>query len=220
MALTLIIGNKRYSSWSLRAWLILKLNDLPFTEERVALFQQGYKERLVQLSAGAQVPVLVDADNEQQLCIFDSLSIAEYLAESFNLRCGWPADKKQRAYARSLCALMHAGFTALRQQCPMDVGRIPQPVDFSEQTLEEVQRINQILSRCLLHSGGPFLFGTPGIVDAYYAPVIIRLDRYALLHQVSPELRAYSAHILALPAMQDWVEAGQQETERIVRTSH
>ncbi len=213
MGLHLIIGNKRYSSWSLRAWLMLRFNDLPFQEERVALYSDDYKQRLLTAHELGQVPILIDED----LSIGDSLSIAEYLAEQHPLTHGWPADRKDRARARSLCAAMHSGFMALRQECPMNVGRSPAPLQLSPACLNDVARINQLLTQCLAHTGGPYLLGDLGLVDAYYAPVLIRFDRYALLPEVSPELRAYAARMLALPEMQDWVEAGRQEPERLER---
>ncbi len=213
MGLHLIIGNKRYSSWSLRAWLMLRFNELPFQEERIALYSEDYKQRLLDAHELGQVPILVD----EGVSIADSLSIAEYLAEQYPLPHGWPADRKDRAHARSLCAAMHSGFMALRQECPMNVGRAPAPLELSPACLNDVHRINQFLTRCLSRTGGPYLFGDLGLVDAYFAPVLIRLDRYALLAQVSPELRAYTARMLALPELQDWVEAGRREIERLER---
>ncbi|NNM52166.1 MAG: glutathione S-transferase family protein [Pseudomonadales bacterium] len=213
MALHLVLGNKRYSSWSLRAWLILAMNDLPFTEERIRLYQDNYKQVLEDKSDGGQVPVLQDGN----ITIFDSLSIAEYLHENYSLNYGWPKDKAARAHARSICALMHSGFAHLRRECPMNIARLPSSVPISEDCQLDIQRIDTLLSKTLRTHGGPFLYGEASIADAYYAPVIIRLDRYALLGPLHSELRAYTARILTLPALQPWLEAGRRETDIIAK---
>lgn len=213
MAMHLILGNKRYSSWSLRAWLILAMNELPFTEERIRLYQDDYKRVLEEKSDGGQVPVLQDGD----VTVFDSLSIAEYLHENYSLNYGWPEAKAARAHARSMCALMHSGFAHLRRECPMNIARLPAPVSLSEECLLDIKRIDELLSKILRTHEGPFLYGKASIADAYYAPVIIRLDRYALLGPLHSELRAYAARILTLPALQPWLEAGRRETDIIAK---
>lgn len=207
MSLELVIGNKRYSSWSLRAWLLLSVNQLSFVERHIDLASANYKEQLRALSPNAQVPLLIDAG----LTVFDTLAIAEYLAETHDLAYGWPQDPQRRAQARSYCAMMHSGYSALRSECPMNVARTPTPYPISDKAQADIALLEQCLGGLLRTHGGPFLLGAMGIIDTYYAPVMIRLDRYGLASQVSSELRAYIARILALPAMQAWVEAGRQE---------
>lgn len=205
--LRLIIGNQRYSSWSLRPWLLLKMNDIAFSEEHISLYQGSYKEVLKQHSPVGKVPVLC----HDHITVWDSLSICEYIAEQLQPRYSWPKDVRQRALARSVCAEMHCSFMALRSECPMNVARTPAPVALSEMAHQDLDRVTDLLSDCLQQSGGPFLFQDFSIADAYFAPVMIRMDRYCLLDKVGSELRAYCAHILALPAMQEWVHQGRAE---------
>ncbi len=207
MSLELVIANKRYSSWSLRAWLVLSCNELAFVERRVDLQDPTYKETLRTLAIAAQVPIL----RHEDLIVFDSLAICEYLAENFALTHGWPQDHRLRAQARSFCAMMHSGYTALRRECPMNVARQPTLTTISADARADIATLEQALGGLLRTHGGPFLLGPLGIIDAYYAPIMLRLDRYGLSSDLSSELRAYMARMLALPAMQAWVEAGRQE---------
>ncbi len=207
MSLELVIGNKRYSSWSLRAWLVLTLNELAFVERRIDLQDPLYKESLRALTIPAQVPIL----RHEDLVVFDSLAICEYLAENFALTHGWPQDRRRRAQARSFCAMMHSGYSALRRECPMNVARPPSATPISDDARADIATLEHALGGLLREHGGPFLMGSLGIIDAYHAPLMLRLDRYALSATLSSELRAYMARMLALPAMQAWVEAGRQE---------
>lgn len=206
----LIIGNKRYSSWSLRPWLLLRENGVEFREERVSLYQGAYKAELLRRSPAGKVPILLDDD----VTVWDSLAICEYAAERFELAHGWPRDRRARALARSICAEMHAGFPALRTTCSMNVARAPSPVLMSEAALADASRVLSLWSDALARSGGPFLFGDFSIADAFYAPVAIRFDRYALLaDREEPAARAWVDRVLALPAMRAWVDAGRAETD-------
>lgn len=208
----LVIGNKRYSSWSLRPWLLLRQNGVDFREERVALYQGSYKDEILRRSAAGKVPALIDGD----LVVWESIAICEYAVERFDLAHGWPRDRARRATARSICAEMHAGFAALRTTCTMNVARTPSPVPMSEAAQADVARVLAIWNEALARSGGPFLFGDFSIADAFYAPVAIRFDRYALFgDREEPAARAWVDRVLALPAMREWVDAGIAETERL-----
>ncbi len=211
----LVIGNKRYSSWSLRPWLLLRVNDVDFREQRVSLYQGDYKPEILQASPAGKVPVLVNGD----VTVWDSLAICEYAAESLGIARGWPRDVKARAHARSICAEMHAGFAALRTRCTMNVARPPSPVELDAATAADVSRIRALMSDCLARYGGPFLFGDFTIADAFYAPVAIRFDRYRLFSPAAASdagdaaARAWVERVLALPAMREWIAAGRAETD-------
>jgi|SRR5690606_8475397 len=205
----LIIGNKNYSSWSLRAWLPLRHLGVPFEEERIALFQPGYKERIRARSPAGKVPVLIDGE----LTVWDSLAIGEYLADRYPDRLLWPASLAHRALARSFSAEMHAGFLELRTRMPMNIRGSYPGRGRSAAVAADVARIGQIWRECLRRSGGPFLFGAFGIVDAMYAPVVARFVTYAV--ELDAELSAYADRIWGLPAMQEWRQAALGETEII-----
>ena len=203
----LIIGNKNYSSWSLRAWLPLRHLDVPFEEERVALFEPGYKDRILARSPAGRVPVLIDGD----VTVWDSTAIGEYLADKFPGRGLWPDAIAERARARSVSAEMHAGFAALRTHMPMNIrarypgrGRTPA-------VAVDIARVCEIWRDCLRRSGGPFLFGGFGLADAMYAPVAARLLTYAV--ELETGLAAYVDRIWNLPAMLEWRAAAAAETE-------
>ena len=206
----LVVGNKNYSSWSLRAWLPLRQLGIPFDEERVALFEPGYKARILAHSAAGRVPVLIDGD----VTVWDSIAIGEYLAEKFPGRGMWPQAAAERARARSVSAEMHAGFAALRTHMPMNIrsrypgrGRNPE-VD------ADIARICALWDDCLGRSGGPFLFGAFGLADAMYAPVATRFLTYAV--ELSAPLAAYVDRIWNLPAMREWRAAAAAEAEVLV----
>ncbi|MGH8666261.1 MAG: glutathione S-transferase family protein [Burkholderiales bacterium] len=203
----LLIGNKNYSSWSLRAWLPLRHLEVPFEEERIALSEPGYKERIRAHSPAGKVPVLIDGD----VTVWDSLAIGEYLADRYPEGGLWPAATVHRALARSYCAEMHSGFPELRTHMPMNIrssypgrGRTPA-------VAADIARIGQIWRECLSRSGGPFLFGAFGLMDAMYAPVAMRFLTYAV--ELEAELAAYVDRIWNLPAMQEWRAAAAAETE-------
>jgi glutathione S-transferase len=209
---TLIIGNKNYSSWSLRPWLALRQAGIDFTEVKLSLgASPEIKAELRRNSPTGRVPVLMDGD----LMIWESLSICEYVAECFPEANLWPKDRHARAHARSISNEMHAGFADLRQAMPMDIrSRYP----WKEATLAvqaDIDRIIDIWQHCRQHYGkdGDFLFGPFTIADAMFAPVVTRFVTYDV--PLEPICRAYAEAILALPAMQSWIEAAGEETEQV-----
>jgi glutathione S-transferase len=202
MAYTLHIGNKNYSSWSLRPWLVLRQSGIPFREEVVSLQEDAGKAARFARLPGGRVPVLDDGG----VIVWDSLAIAEYLAERHPGL--WPADPVARAWARSISAEMHSGFGALRSGMSMDVrSRRPQRKR-SEAVLRDIARVERIWSETRARFGGPggMLFGAFGIADAFYAPVAFRFRTYG----VAPAGAAgeYLAELLALPAMRQWEAEG------------
>jgi glutathione S-transferase len=208
---TLVIGNKNYSSWSLRPWLLMKQSGIAFDEIRVALYADGFKDEIRRYSPSGKVPALLDGE----LRVWDSLAICEYLAERHPQLQLWPADQARRSVARSISAEMHSGFAALRSNMSMNCrGSFP-GVGRTVEAAADIERIQHIWSACRERtlSQGPFLFGGFTIADAMYAPVALRFKIYAV--QLSAVCRQYADTILALPAVQQWVEAGKAETEVI-----
>jgi len=208
---TLVIGNKNYSSWSLRPWLLMKQSRLAFQEVRVPLYVAGSKETLRKYGPSGKVPVLID----DAVTVWDSLAISEYLAERHPEVQLWPADTLQRAVARSISAEMHSGFVALRSNMSMNCRRSLPAVGRTVEVAGDIERIQRIWSECRERAGsqGPFLFGRFTIADAMYAPVVLRFNIYVV--QLSPVARQYADAILALPSLQNWVEAAKAETEVI-----
>ena len=211
MSLTLVIGNKNYSSWSLRPWLFLKYHGIAFEEIRIPLYREDSKSKLLTYSPAGKVPVLLDGE----IKVWDSLAILEYLAERFPQTQGWPADSAERALARSLAAEMHSGFTALRAHCGMNCHRSPEPKQLPEAVYSDIARIGQIWRECRQQHGqsGPWLFGRFTIADAMFAPVAIRFNSYRL--ETNTEALAYLKTVLEHPSVIDWIEAGKLETEVI-----
>jgi glutathione S-transferase len=208
---TLVIGNKNYSSWSLRSWLLMKHSGIPFEEIRIPLYGAGSKDVLRKYSPAGKVPVLLDG----ALTIWDSLAIGEYLAERHPELRLWPADAAQRALARSISAEMHSGFAPLRTNMSMNCrGSFP-GVGRTVEVAADIERIQRIWKDCRERSAaeGPFLFGRFSIADAMYAPVVLRFKTFAV--QLAPVAREYADTMLALPALQQWIEAGKAETEVI-----
>ena len=217
MSTTLVIGNKNYSSWSLRPWLAMKQAGIAFNETNIVLSRPESREKILRYSPSGRVPCLIDGD----LTVFDSLAICEYINERVIERDGsagslWPLDVKTRAHARSVVAEMHAGFAALRTYMPMDIRS--RDADKGQAALRipevaaDVARIHSVWSACLAQ-GGPMLFGRFSIADAFYAPVVTRFATYGV--KLSPLLAAYSESVLALPAMQQWIAAAKAEPETI-----
>ena len=205
----LIIGNKNYSSWSLRAWLPLRHFGLEFEEERVALFEPGYKERILTYSPAGKVPVLIDGE----AAIWESLAIGEYLAETLPELEMWPLPAAERALARSISAEMHAGFAQLRTHMPMNI-RASHPGKGRTPGVEaDIARVCALWEQCLIGSGGPFLFGNFTIADAMYAPVVSRFITYAV--DLDSRLSEYVDRIWNLSAMREWRAAALAETEFI-----
>jgi glutathione S-transferase len=214
--LKLYIGNKNYSSWSMRPWVLLRQAGIPFDEVMVRFdsFDPGseFKRALGDVSPTGKVPVLVD----DGLAVWDTLAIAEYVAERFPDRQLWPADPRARANARSVCAEMHSGFSALRSACPMNVEAALPDVGAlvwrdKPAVRADVERLVQMWSGLLQAHGGPMLFGTFTVADAYFAPVCMRLATYAL--PLPPHIADYVARVRALPGVQAWIEGALAEQD-------
>jgi glutathione S-transferase len=218
--LKLYIGNKNYSSWSMRPWVLLTQAGVPFEEVMVRFdsFEAGsnFKNTLASISPTGKVPALVDGD----LKIWDTLAIAEYVAEyaaeQFPDKHLWPKDKAARAVARSVCAEMHAGFTGLRGNCPMnieaslpEIGQIVWRDKPAVQT--DVKRIVEFWSELLLKYKGPMLFGEFSAADAYFAPVCMRFNTYAL--PLPKNIAAYVERVTNLTAVQAWIKAALIEKD-------
>lgn len=211
---TLYIGNKNYSSWSMRPWVLMTEAGIPFEEVMVRFdaFEPGseFKRVVGALNPVAKVPVLLAGD----LVVWDTLAIAEYLAETFPDKALWPTAVADRARARSICAEMHSGFGGLRGHCAMNLeASLP---DVGARLLREqpavqadLDRIVQMWSELLAQHGGPMLFGKFTIADAYFAPVCSRITTYAL--PVPPPIADYIARVQALPSVRAWTEAALAE---------
>ena len=209
----LYIGNKNYSSWSLRPWLLMQHTGNAFEEIRLQLdFTDGspFKQAIAHVSPAGRVPVLVD----DGFAIWDTMAICEYLAEQFGEKRLWPSDRLARARARSLCAEMHGGFGALRSHFPMNIEAAlpevgPRLLREVPGTAADLARIVDMWSGQLAQSGGPHLFGEFGIADAYFAPVCFRIETYGL--PVPARIRQFIDHMLGLPAMRAWAAAARAE---------
>lgn len=212
----LYIGNKNYSSWSMRPWVLMHEFAIDFEEVMVRFdgfdADSRFKQVVGAVSPAGRVPVLMDGD----LAVWDTLAIAEYLAERFPDKALWPRDPKLRARARSVCAEMHSGFSALRSAFPMNIeASLPQ---IGEQVLREkpevvadLQRICHMWSDLLRAHGGPMLMGSFCVADAFYAPVVMRIKTYAL--PVTAEVQAYMDRVLSLRSVQAWVQGALAEQE-------
>ncbi len=212
MALTLVIGNKNYSSWSMRPWVALKACNIAFDEVLIPLYTgDADKQRILGFSRSGKVPVLVDGG----VTVWDSLAIIEYAAERFPQSGLWPEDRAARAHARSISAEMHSGFAALRNECGMNLHRPVGAVALSDDARADIARIQQIWTECRARYGrsGPFLFGKFSGADAMFAPVVHRFRIYAIA--VTPEVRDYMTAMMSLPAFAQWTSAGLAETLRI-----
>jgi glutathione S-transferase len=209
----LYIGNKNYSSWSLRAWLALAQLNIPFEEVKLRLSfadDSDFKQQLADLTPAGKVPVLVD----DGFAVWDTLAIVEYLADKLPQAGVWPADRLARARARSLCAEMHAGFSSLRNLCPMNIEADLKAVgarlwDEQPELRRDVQRIDEMWTQQLANVGGPFLFGGFCAADAFFAPVCTRLRTYGI--PVSAAAQVYCQRVWELPAMQSWIADARAE---------
>jgi glutathione S-transferase len=208
MALQLVIGNKNYSSWSMRPWVLMSQIGIPFEELKLRFdFDDGspFRQAVARFSPAGFVPVLVD----EGFAVWDTLAIADYLHERFPEAGVWPGDLRQRARARSLAAEMHSGFGALRSHCPMNIEATLPDVGvkvWAEQdgVRRNVARIEALWADALAGSGGPFLFGPFSAADAFFAPVCMRLKTYAL--PISPASQAYIDRVSAAPGVARWIE--------------
>jgi glutathione S-transferase len=214
--LKLYIGNKNYSSWSMRPWVLLKQSNIPFEEVMVRFdsfdADSRFKTTIQAVNPTGKVPALVDGD----LVVGDTLAIAEYLAEQFPEKKLWPADKAARARARSVCADMHSGFTGLRSHCPMnieaDLAQTGALLWRDKPALRaDVARLVALWDGLLSEYGGPMLFGEFCIADAFFAPVCMRLSNYAL--PVPPSIAAYVARVKALPGVKAWMDEALAEQD-------
>jgi glutathione S-transferase len=212
--LKLYIGNKNYSSWSMRPWVLLTQAGIAFEEVMVRFdsfaTDSDFKKIIGPVSPVGKVPALVDGD----LVVWDTLAIAEYLAEKFPDKQLWPADIQARARARSICAEMHSGFAALRSACPMNIeASLPEIGQLAWRdkpaVRADVARLVAMWSELLAQHGGPMLFGNFSVADAYFAPVVMRLKGYAL--PVPDDIAAYMARVCALPGVRVWVDGALAE---------
>jgi len=208
--LKLIIGNKAYSSWSLRGWLAVKQSGLPFEEITVPLFDEEWDRRREGnefAPSGGKVPVLWD----DKAVIWDSLAIVEWLADKTGRDRFWPADDVARGMARSMAAEMHSGYENLRRECGMNVRKRFPPRPLSDNVRAEVSRIMELWAQARARhgDGGPYLFGTFGAVDIMFAPVVTRFVTYSIA--VPRFAAAYMEAILGHPWMHEWIEAAQEE---------
>jgi glutathione S-transferase len=212
--LKLYIGNKNYSSWSMRPWVLLTQAGIAFEEVMVRFdsfaTDSDFKKIIGPVSPVGKVPALVDGG----LVVWDTLAIAEYLAEKFPDKQLWPADIQARARARSICAEMHSGFAALRSACPMNIeASLPEIGQLAWRdkpaVRADVARLVAMWSELLAQHGGPMLFGNFSVADAYFAPVVMRLKGYAL--PVPDDIAAYMARVCALPGVRVWVDGALAE---------
>lgn len=206
----LLIGNKCYSSWSLRAWLLMRATGIAFTEQLVLLDEPGFKEAIFAAApgSGGTVPTLVDGE----IAVWETLAICEYLHDTQPQAGIWPRDKAARAHARAIASEMHAGFTALRSACPMNLGKRFATRDRGPGVARDVERLTALWrqARERFGAGGPFLYGAFSAADAMFAPVVTRLDTYGIA--VDPVSRDYMRTILSLPAYREWLAAALAES--------
>jgi len=198
MTLTLYVGSKRYSSWSLRPYVALVHTGVPYEIRTILLDREDTRAEIAKVNPAGRLPVL----HHDDLVIWDSLAICEYLNELLPEAQLWPADRAQRARARSISAEMHAGFTALRSNMPMEVCADKAGQGHTPEALADARRICDIWREALAASGGPFLFGRFSIADAMFAPVTSRFQTYGV--ELDAACRAYVEAVAALPAMQVW----------------
>ncbi len=209
--LTLVIGNKNYSSWSLRPWIYMKNKNIAFSEKRVALAKDDTQHLLTPYFSGGKVPVLINGS----LTVWDSISIMEYLADRYPDHSGWPENKNARATARSVSAEMHSSFSALRRELPMNCRKTYDNFTLSARVMKDINRITDVWKFCHDHYGqnGPWLFGEFSIADAMYAPVAVRFTGYDV--PLEGFAKEYVKTLITNPYMMEWIEAAEQETEVI-----
>lgn len=210
----LIIGNRNYSSWSMRAWLHLRESEVPFEEVRVPLFgEDGWHEEIARYSPAGLVPVLVDGD----LAVWDSMAIHEYVLEHWPDAVGWPAAPRARARARSVCAEMHSGFTALREELPQNIRarKRCRLEALSDACRSDIARIEAIWSVARDGHGGagPWLFGAFSLADVVFAPVALRFVTYGI--PVAGEARHFVEQVQALESVREWARLSEEEAEVI-----
>ena len=211
MTTRLIIGNKNYSSWSLRAWLLLAEAGIEFEEQRILMDTDTFTDEIKAISPAGRVPVLL-LDGQP---VWDSLAIAETVAERWPDKGLWPDDPMARAHARSISAEMHAGFSVLREAMPMNCRAMGRKVSLPEALTADIDRIFEIWSDCHHRYGGDWLFGRFGVADAMYAPIVLRFRTYGI--NLPDSVNAYPARLLESEALQNWLLASESETEVLAR---
>jgi glutathione S-transferase len=201
-----VIGNKNYSSWSLRPWAVLKHFKIPFDEVLIPLFVDGFKEKILQYSPSGKVPILIHG----KTAVWESLAICEYLDFLFPEKNLWPEDPVKRGYALSISSEMHAGFIHLRKTCPMNV-KARRTITITPEVDADIKRIQSIWTNCRTKykNDGHFLFGEFSIADAMYAPVVYRFQSYGI--KTEGLVREYAENILKLPVYQEWEKASLVE---------
>jgi glutathione S-transferase len=209
VSLKLVIGNKNYSSWSLRAWLYLVESRLPFEEIRLPLFTEQWRAEISQYTPAGKVPVLLDGD----LRIWDSLAIMEYVQETYPEAVGWPSDRAVRAHARSIAAEMHAGFLAIREELPQNLRMCQRRSrdDFSSAAQTEIARVEALWQDCYQRYGGPWLCGAFSIADVMYGPVALRFVTYGI--SLKPTAQRFVDAIQNLESVQAWIQDALAEEE-------
>ena len=205
----LVIGNRNYSSWSFRAWLILKKAAIEFEEVRIPLFVAGFENDIRKYSPAGKVPILQDGDS----LVWDSMAIAEYVAERVPRL--WPDDIKTKAMARSIAAEMHSGFAGIRSAMPMNCRAVRRKVDITTEVAVEIRRIQQLVSDCRSRDAafGPWLFGAFSIADAMYVPIISRFVTYGV--ESDSIVTEYTETVMNEPYVMEWYSGAEAETEII-----
>jgi glutathione S-transferase len=201
----LFIGNKKYSSWSLRPWIALRMKEIEFTESLRLFDMAGGNPHFNEFSPSGKVPCLVDG----QIRVWESLAILEYMADKYPDKGFWPTELRARSTARSISSEMHSGFIGLRNECPMNMSRRVEMLKISEHARKDVDRIVEIWDQCLQKSAGPFLFGDFTNADAMFAPIVNRLKIYRLSD--ADCVRRYTNTMTASTAWKEWEKAGRSE---------
>ena len=206
----LVIGNKNYSSWSLRPWLLLKHFDVPFEEIRIALFTDGYQQELAQYSPTLRVPVLKDGDST----IWDSLAICEYVSEKYLQGAAFPAKLDERALCRAYCSEMHSGFMAIRSEMPMNC-RALKKLEISAASDADCRRVDRLFSdaRAQFSTRGDYLFGEFTVADCMFAPIVMRFTTYGI--ELSESSQEYVGTMLQNPALSVWIEDARREYQSL-----
>ncbi|KTD98771.1 glutathione S-transferase family protein [Pseudoalteromonas sp. CR1] len=202
----LFIGNKNYSSWSLRAWYLMSKFELEFDESQLVLDTPHFYSELKKHFTVLKVPALIDGD----LQVWDSLAICEYINDAYLSQAAWPKYVTQRATARALSAEMHSGFIALRREMPMNI-RAKRKIILSDDAIKDIARIDDIFSKQQVIYPNQWMFGDFSIVDAMYAPIVLRLKTYQIT--LSKAANSYCQHVLACPVLQSWITQALQETD-------
>lgn len=212
--LELVIGNYNYSSWSMRAWLHLRASGIPFTVTRIPLFSAEWSSHIERYSPAGRVPVLLDGDLE----IWDSMAILDHVIENYSQAIAWPDDRRARARARSICAEMHAGFIAIRNELPQNI-RARKPLNRKRLTpacRAQLERIDAIWTECRSEFSGkaPWLFGRLSVADIVFAPIALRLVTYGIT--MSTKAEEFVSQVQKFAPVREWIDAANAEEESLV----